>query len=385
MFNSYDIYRRDRISLHIVINLLSPLSHIGEVSGNVSNLKTLKLLDFEGNPRSCFVYSGNALRNGILRRRGTSAALEDLGLSVNPDVHHTLFAGGRIDGSTASDMDLDRKIRQLMPWLSVLGTAKPAKVFGVKDAQMVQGRLNVGSAYLICYESAPYVYEQFPGILPPDTLEGIEAILTTRKDLISDPFIKPDKVAIIAFSEAKANYLPLLRKLLRSWTEYLVIDQTTRRDSTHDPELRKFLQGQTQEGQLSLFGATEKPEKEKKSDQMIASDRLIMAGAKLYSRWDLHTTTVETGWIVDTLLKFSESPYLGGKGNRGNGLCSIELWYQKGADRGHFLSVATGQNTLSPEATNAHNSYQEYLNQYRQFLTEAKDSQEIRRLLDGAS
>lgn len=385
MFNNYDIYRRDRISLHVVINLLSPLSHIGEVSGNVSNLKTLKLLDFEGNPRSCFVYSGNALRNGILRRRGTSAALEDLGLSVNPDVHHTLFAGGRIDGSTASDMDLDRKIRQLMPWLSVLGTAKPAKVFGVKDAQMVQGRLNVGSAYLICYESAPYVYEQFPGILPPDALEGIEAILTTRKDLISDPFIKPDKGAIIAFSEAKANYLPLLRKLLRSWTEYLVLDQTTRRDSTHDPELRKFLQGQTQEGQLSLFGTTEKPEKEKKSDQMIASDRLIMAGAKLYSRWDLHTTTVETGWIVDTLLKFSESPYLGGKGNRGNGLCSIELWYQKGADRGHFLSVATGQNTLSPEATNAHNSYQEYLNQYRQFLTEAKDSQEIRRLLDGAS
>ena len=209
MFNNYDIYRRDRISLHVVINLLSPLSHIGEVSGNVSNLKTLKLLDFEGNPRSCFVYSGNALRNGILRRRGTSAALENLGLSVNPDVHHTLFAGGRIDGSTASDMDLDRKIRQLMPWLSVLGTAKPAKVFGVKDAQMVQGRLNVGSAYLICYESTPYVYEQFPGILPPDALEGIEAILTTRKDLISDPFIKPDKGAIIAFSEAKANYLPL--------------------------------------------------------------------------------------------------------------------------------------------------------------------------------
>ena len=386
MFNNYDIYKRDRITLHAVISLLSPLSHIGEVSGNVSNLKTLKLLDFEGNPRSCFVYSGNALRNGILRRRGTSAALEELGLTVNPDVHHTLFAGGRIDGSTASDMDLDRKIRQLMPWLSVLGTAKPAKVFGAKDAQMVQGRLNVGGAYLVCYESAPYVYEQFPGILPPDTLEGIDGILTARNDLISDPFIKPDRGAIAAYSEAKANYLPLLRKLLKSWTEYLVIDQTTRRDSAHDPELRRFLQGQTQEGQLSLFGTPEKPEEKKKSDQMIASDRLIMAGAKLYSRWDLHTTSVETGWIVDTLLKFSESPYLGGKGNRGNGLCSMDLWYQKGTtERGHFLSVATGQNTLSPEATTAHNSYQAYLDQYRQFLTEAKDSQEIRRLLDGAS
>ncbi len=384
MFKDYDIYNRERITLHCVITLLSPLSHIGEVSGNVSNLKTLKLIDFEGNPRSCFVYSGNALRNGILRRKGTTAALESLGLTVNPDVHHTLFAGGRIDGSTASDMDLDRKIRQLMPWLSVLGTAKPAKVFGTKDAQMIQGRLNTGSAYLVCYESAPYIYEQFPGILPPDTLEGIEAIATARQDLISDPFSKPDKGAIAIYQEAKNNYLPYLKKSLRSWTEYLVIDQTTRRDSAHDPELRKFLQGQQPEGQLSLFGTTEKPtEDKKKSDQMIASDRLIMAGSKLYSRWDLHTTSVETGWIVETLLKFSESPYLGGKGNRGNGLCSLNFWYQKGEEKGHFLSVAAGQNALSPEAATAHSAYQEYLENYRVFLSEVKNSNELRGLLDG--
>ena len=385
MFSNYDIYDRDRITLHAVINLLSPLSHIGEVSGNVSNLKTLKLLDFEGNPRSCFVYSGNALRNGILRRRGTSAALDELNLTVSPDVHHTLFAGGRIDGSTGSDMDLDKRIRQLMPWASVLGTAKPAGVFNKKDAQMVQGRLAVGSAYLMCYESAPYIYEQFPGILSPESLEGIEAILSSRADLVADPFSKPDKGAIAAYNETKANYLPVLRKVLRSWTEYLVVDQTTRRDSTHDPELRRFLKGQTQEGQLSLFGSAEKSEEKekKKSDQMIASDRLIMAGSKLYSRWDLHTTKVETGWIVDTLLKFAESPYLGGKSNRGNGLCSMEFWYQKGSARGHFLSVATGQNTLSPEASTAHTAYQEYLDQYRQFLTEAKESNELRGLLDG--
>ena len=385
MFSNYDIYDRDRITLHVVVTLLSPLSHIGEVSGNVSNLKTLKLLDFEGNPRSCFVYSGNALRNGILRRRGTSAALDELNLTVSPDVHHTLFAGGRIDGSTGSDMDLDKRIRQLMPWASTLGTAKPAGVFNKKDAQMVQGRLAVGSAYLMCYESAPYIYEQFPGILPPESLEGIEAILSSRADLTTDPFSKPDKGAIAAYNEAKANYLPVLRKVLRSWTEYLVVDQTTRRDSTHDPELRRFLKGQTQEGQLSLFGSAEKSEEKekKKSDQMIASDRLIMAGSKLYSRWDLHTTKVETGWIVDTLLKFAESPYLGGKSNRGNGLCSMEFWFQKGNQRGHFLSVVTGQNTLSPEASVAHTAYQAYLDQYRQFLTEAKESNELRGLLDG--
>ena len=384
MFNSYDIYDRERMTLHLVINLLSPLSHIGEVSGNVSNLKTLKILDIEGNPRSCFVYSGNALRNGILRRRGVSAALEELNLTIDPDVHHTMFAGGRIDGSTASDMELDKKIRQVMPWLSVLGTAKPVKVFGTKDAQMVQGRINVGSAYLMCYESAGYIFEQFPGILPSDSLEGIKAILMAAREIVSNPFVIPSQEKIEAFSLTKKQYLPVLRKILRSWTEYLVIDQTTRRDSNQDAGLRKFLKGsQAKQGQLSLFtNETEKTEK-KKSDQMIASDRLIMAGAKLYSRWDLHTTKVETGWIVDTLMKFSESPYLGGKGNRGNGLCSMELWFQNTKEQGHFLSIATGQNVLSPQATEAHNNYQDYLQEYRNFLAEAKESSEIRRLLDG--
>ena len=387
MFKDYDIYDRERITLHGIITLQSPLSHIGEVSGNVSNLKTLKLLDLEGNPRSVFTYSGNALRNGILRRRGTSAALDELGLQVNPDTHHTLFAGGRIDAGTASNMELDKKIRQLMPWLSVLGTAKPSGVFGSKDAQMVQGRINVGSAYLICYESAPYIGEQFPGALPPESLEGVSAILNSKRSISSDPFCLPTSDQLQEYQQKKTEYLPLLRKVLRSWTEYVVVDQTTRRDSTHDPDLKRFLPSNQEQSQLSLLNgdSKQKPVKEKKSDQMIANDRLIMAGSKLYSRWDLHTTSVETGWIVDTLLRFSESPYLGGKGNRGNGLCKMDLWYQRGDDRGHFLSVATGKNTLSAEAQDSHDVYRNYVESYRSFLAEASDSQDLRGLLSGTN
>lgn len=67
--------------------------------------------------------------------------LRDVG---SAETHHTMFAGGQIDGSTASDMELDKKIRCFMPWLSVLGTAKPIGVFGTKEAQMVAGRINVG-------------------------------------------------------------------------------------------------------------------------------------------------------------------------------------------------------------------------------------------------
>lgn len=384
MFDQYDIYDRERITLHCLITLRSSLSHIGEVTGNVSNLKQVQVLDLEGQPRSVFAYSGNALRNGILRRRGTAAALETLGLEVSPDVHHTLFCGGRIDGSTANDMDLDRRIRQLMPWLSVLGTAKPGGVFGIKASQMVHGRLAVGHAYLVCYEAAELIYREFPGILPADTLPRLAEYLDAKDRLTRNPFEPPTAEDVDAYRQAKADHLPYLRKALRLWTEHLTVDQTTRRDSTHDPALRRFLTGEVlPEGQISLLGeAPAKEEKKEKSAQMIASDRLIMAGSRLYSRWDLHTTRVETGWIVDTLLEFAKSPYLGGKSNRGNGLVTLDLWYQRGTERGQFLSVATGSQTLSPAAQEAHSAYRDYLSVYQEFLAQAKDSQAIRGLLN---
>lgn len=390
MFEDYDIYNRQRMTLHCVITLQSPLSHIGEVQGNISNLKTAKILDLEGSPRSCFVYSGNAIRNGILRRRGVAAALDSLGLGVNPDVHHTMFAGGRIDGSTGNDMDLDKRIRQLMPWLSVLGTAKPAGVFGSKNAQMIHGRIAVGSAYLVCYESAEMIFREFPGILPPDVLPHLEEYLMAKSKVSSNPFVIPSDESVEAWNAARLEHLPYLRKALKTWTEYLTVDQTTRRDSTHDPVLRKYLPGRQElvEGQMSLLGEAkpkkgkDKEEGKEKSDQMIASDRLIMAGAKLYSRWDLHTTDVETGWVVDTLLQFSQSPYIGGKSNRGNGLVHLDLWFQKGSEQGHFLSVATGQQQLSPSAQETHQKYQQYLSVYQAFLEEAQSSDAIRGLLN---
>lgn len=378
MFSNYDVSDRHRVTWHAVITLQSPLSHIGEVTGNTSNLNTLKVLDLEGNPRPCFVYSGNALRNGVLRRRGVARALTSLLLTLNPDTHHTMFAGGRIDGSTGNDMDLDRQIRQLMPWLSVLGTAKPVGVFRSKDAQMVQGRINVGNSYLVCYESAAYLAEQFPAALPPDSLLGIKALLEAKQKLHADPFVMPEEKAIAHYNSVKSQHLPLLRKQLKTFPEHICIAQTTRRDSTQDPNLRGYLESQTK--QLSLIGEAKK-EKEKKSDQMIASDRLIMAGSKLYSRWDFYGTEIEEGFIYDALLGFAEFPYLGGKGQRGCGLASIELFYQSGEEKGQLANLGSGNQILGDRFNEKHQRYQEYLTDYRSFLEEVKDSQELRRLL----
>lgn len=365
--NEYDVFDRHAVTFHVLINVHSPLSHIGETTGNVSNLKTLKLLDLEGFPRQCFVYSGNALRNGVLRRKGIAMAMERLGIKVNPDTHHTLFAGGRIDGSTDSDMELDRKIRQLLPCLSVLGTAKPVGVFGHKKAQMVAGRINVGSAYLICYESLRYIYQQCPGFL--NDVAPIENVLKTE---YTDPF-KPQTKSDYR-QKILAETLPLLRKQYPSWTQYITTDQTTRRDSLHDSGLRTYLADVP-----VLVGTTE--EKERKSDQMIANDRLIMGGTKLYSRWDFYGTDIEEGFIYDALMAFSKTPYLGGKGNRGNGLVSMEFWCDAEEKKTHLLSIGQSQQILTERAENRLRDYHEYLDQYREFLADAKSSKEIKQLL----
>jgi hypothetical protein len=360
------------------------MSHIGEVSGNVSNLKTLKVIDLTGEIRPVFVYSGNALRNGVLRRRGIAAAMDGLGLCVNPDVHHTLFAGGRLDGASGADLDLDSKIRQLMPWLSVLGTAKPAGVFGVTKSQMVQGRLNVGSNYLVCFETAAYLWSQFPGALPPEAQAGVGRVMAARDKLSSDPFTPVSTEALQDYKSVLAAELPILRRRLRTWTEFVQSDQTTRRDSTKDPTLVRFLPPEPPAGLLT--GETAPAPEKEKSNQMIASDRLIVAGAQLYSRWDFHGTSVEEGFIYDALIEWGKSPYLGGKGNRGNGLCKMELWYQaEDGTRGPALTLDRGAALLTERTSLAHQRYTSYLDQYRQFLESARDSQPLRQLLGGAA
>lgn len=366
---SYDINNRHQMTLHCLITLQSPLSHIGEVTGNVSNLKTLKLLDLEGQPRQCFVYSGNALRNGVLRRRGVASALDKLGLTVNPDTHHTMFAGGRIDGSTDSDMELDKKIRQLLPFLSVLGTAKPVGVFGHKKSQMVQGRINVGSAYLVCYESLRYVFQQCKGFL--DHPEMIEEILKTE---FNDPFKSPTIDQQQQRKEILQNNIPFLKQYYKSWTQYIVVDQTTRRDSIKDPALKPYLQDKP-----LLQGNGEETDK-KKSDQMIASDRLIMGGTKLCSRWDFNGTNIEEGFIYDALMEFAKSPYLGGKGNRGNGLVTMEFWYNTKDEQGHLLSLGDSQ-IVNERVQNKLKDYHEYLDEYREYLETAKDAKDLKSLL----
>lgn len=390
---NYNPHDRHNIKLHLQITLLQPMSHISESVGNQTNLRTMKVTDLEGNPSEVFTLSGNALRNRILRRCGIDSFLSQIGVQVSPTMHHALFCGGAIDGGTGNDLDLDKKIRQLLPCLSVLGTAKPKGLFGVGDAQMVHGRISVGDAYLACVESAEYIYRQFPPALPIDVISALEQIVD-GKDLQHSQRVNQwlgidTKVNQYDLKALLDEWLPYLGEKLRYYSDWLTYSQKTRRDSLHDPNFAKHLIGaspQPKIGQGDLFVVADdspkkKPEKEK-SQQMIMGNWLLQTGATLYSYWSANVTRIEEGFIADALLKFAESPYLGGQSGTGCGLCSMQFWFETAdGDRGEFMTITPHAQKLSDRASESHARYKEYLEDYKGFLADSKS--DIRSLLNG--
>jgi hypothetical protein len=390
---NYNPHDRHNIKLHLQITLLQPMSHISESVGNQTNLRTMKVTDLEGNPSEVFTLSGNALRNRILRRCGIDSFLDQIDVQVSPTMHHALFCGGAIDGGTGNDLDLDKKIRQLLPCLSVLGTAKPKGLFGVGDAQMVHGRVSIGDAYLVCVESAEYIYRQFPPALPLDVISALEQIVD-GKDLQHSQRVNQwlgidTVVNQYDLKELLTEWMPYLGEKLRYYSDWLTYNQKTRRDSLHDPNFAKHLIGakpQPKIGQGDLFvvdddNPKKKPEKEK-SQQMIMGNWLLQTGATLYSYWSANVTRIEEGFIADALLKFAESPYLGGQSGTGCGLCSMQFWFETAnGDRGEFMTITPHAQKLSDRASESHARYKEYLEDYKGFLADSKS--DIRSLLNG--
>lgn len=383
MLSNYDVFNRHQITFDVVIKLLSPLSHIGESVGNQSNLKTLSITDLEGIPNQVFVYSGNALRNGILRRKGVDSFLSELNLSVKPEVHQTLFAGGYIDGGTACDLELDKKIRQLLPPISVLGTAKPKGVFGSNDAQMVGGRLAVGDAVLVCYESSEYIYKYFPPAIPSDALGGLAQVVEAKiaaQDSRIEAWLKNKERPQNLESDYKIllrEWQPFLEEKLRPYTQWLTWNQKVRMDSLKAPELQKHLEGKKEERQLGLLSGTakEKPKKPDTKQQMIMGDWLIQQGATLYSRWSGFITDIEEGFIADALLKFAENPYLGGKSGTGCGLVSIDIYSTVEKESGHWLHLSPSSQVVGDRAQSQHQRYLSYLEDYKGYLADLKNSE----------
>lgn len=400
--SDYDVNNRYRVEYDVVFTLREPLSHIGKSIGNVQNLNTIDVTTLDGRAAKTFVFSANAQRGYIFRRVGGGASLDDLGVTVSPNVHQTLFSGGRIDGSTGNDLALETKIRKALPWLSVLGTAKPAGMFGESKAMMIagSGRFRVHDAYLICYESAAFVPTRF---LPPDAAVIVKWLEDKREE--SEMRRCPDGVTDLcvygtdsereAYADWEAAYrveaqdkVKTLRQILGSWSEHTTVNTAYKHDSLKSPELARYLAPTTNKAlpkgkQTSLLGDGEsespsgKAEKEDtaKSDQMIFQSRLIQAGERLYARWSFNGTDVEEGFLYFALDAFSKEPYLGGQRRAGRGLVDVEIHYRVPATGEHGKLLSLGQNLLQlgERAKEKKARYDDFLNTYKEQLSDGSD------------
>ncbi len=133
-----------------IIEAQEPISHIGETLSTISQFKREKTL-FRGKIVEIPVISGNALR-GIMRRRGSYWLMEMLGIrkdELDEDVQHALFSGGMLKkgaGGGTIDMNFIKKLRTMLPLMSIFGTTI--------GQQMIGGKLDVGQLIPISCQTA---------------------------------------------------------------------------------------------------------------------------------------------------------------------------------------------------------------------------------------
>lgn len=311
-----------------VFTLLSPMSHIGESHGPDSYLATQDILGPDGYPIEVFVYSGNAIR-GMFRDCGSKYFLDNLGagsiLQIPLEMFYFLFSGGSIGGEQSIDIDQARKIRQQLPLASIFG--------GGIGNQILPGKMCVNDAYPIAEECRHFIPEEY------------------------------------------------IQGNLISWRQMTTERSYTRTDDAKDERKRIYLQDENikalESGQMQLLPDKEEKKKKDKEPpmQMRYTVEVLAAGSKLYHRIDIRDMNeVEFGALVSCIVEWSKSPYIGGKANIGMGLAKLEYnWHPIGGEAERFIE--TGDIPyLGTTAREVKAKYDEYLNQYAQYLEQHRES-----------
>jgi len=319
------------LKLEGLIELKSPMSHIGESLGVDSYLSEQKIISPEGEPVECFVYSGNAFR-GQLRDCAVKYLLDRLQIEIPAESFHLLFSGGTLGGRQNLDISQARDFRKLIPAFSIFG--------GGVGNQILAGKLCMGQGYPIVEETMRVVPERY--------------------HLGS----------------------------MKSWRHWTMEQSFTRKDDSKDENLRPYLQ--TGDEQEMLDGEVEEQEKEKDdgpAQQMRYTVELLAPGSLLYQRIDLKDMTeLEIGAFVSALTEFSKRPYIGGKSNVGMGLVEIEYLYTENTfaeAEDMFMKIGQDQLHLSEPAEAAKEKYDAFLlDLYNAYIEGEKE--ELKQLLSGS-
>lgn len=322
--------------LEAVYTLLSPLSHIGNSHGPDSFLATQEIIGANGNPAEVFVYSGNAFR-GMWRDAGAKYMLDKLGsgstLQIPLDLFYLLFSGGSIGGAQTVDIDQARRIREMVPHLSVFG--------GGVGNMLLPGKLSVGEGLPVCKELAHVIPDTCPGNRNLSWKQMTTEVSYTRKDDAKDELLRP----------------------------YLYDPST--------PQLEA-----PKQGQMALLTDGEEPEPEaKKQEKKAEKDRpqqmrytieVLCRGAVLWQETTFQDMTeIELGALVAAIAEWSKAPFLGGQARIGMGKVQVDMdWELWGKEKEHFLSVGDGKCLLYPPAKAVKEKYDEFLQKYAGYLEE---------------
>jgi hypothetical protein len=163
----------DNRRLNIIYEATSPISHGGdETLSNISPFRRSKM-NLKGKIIDLPVVTGNSIR-GVWRRLGMIELLKLIELekdSLNIATYHLLFTGGSLTAGSEDTQTLrKREIREILPFLSIFGSAI--------TNDMLAGKLSSGILYPVSFET-----EEITSIPEEKSIyEFISTEFFTRKD-----------------------------------------------------------------------------------------------------------------------------------------------------------------------------------------------------------
>jgi hypothetical protein len=160
--------------IHFLSEAVSPITHMGGVSGNESILNREKVV-YKNQVVDVTMLSGNALRHRLVREPGAVHLVDACGLrgKLNIDQANFMFTGGSLcESATSDNIPLIAKMQIMSPLFRLLG--------GSLKNQIVGGSLFVSRGLLVCEENIEVIRK-----MCPEVFESVDGEFLPAQSFIS--------------------------------------------------------------------------------------------------------------------------------------------------------------------------------------------------------
>lgn len=263
------------------------------------------------------VYSGNALRNGVVRRHAARFILKKFGWYPSIDSFRNLFSGGSLQrtGQKGIDIEARRAIINLMPLYGLFGG-------GFNQNNMIEGSSKPLKAWPIVREAKPAIHPDF----------WREADDLGMQDVMSvEAYARREDAALLA---------------------------------------GEFLKQQPTNGKHPALEDSGNV----KNNSMPFEREVMITNTRLYTEWSFwQVAPLQIGAWVSAFVSWAEWSNLGGAANHGHGQANIEYWL--GDDV--FLAVRHKKLELGAVAADVLKEYEKHLESNRAKLKDFLECSDV--------